>query len=97
MPIKRKTGEYFTWREFFSQWREGMKHITPLQQVKSNQLGFLVVFAGILWGMSLSVKTRTWWLLVILSGSFIITGNSFHANWRKKKVLEKIEEEMEDE
>lgn len=91
---KRSTGEYFTLREFLHQWKEGMKYLTPLQQAKSNQLGFLIVFIGIIWGMAMSIKIKQWWLLVILTGSFIITGTSFHANWIKLRLLKDIEKEM---
>lgn len=97
MPIKRKTGEYFTWREFFQQWKEGMQSVTPLQRARSDQLGFYIVFIGIIWGMIMSVKIKNLWLLTILSGSFILTGNAFHANWRKKKLLIRVEERMKDE
>ena len=92
MKLKKlSTGEYFTLKEFFHQWKEGMKNITPLQQTQTNQIGFIIVFIGIIWGIIFAFKTATYWVVVMLVGSSIVVGNAFITNWQKKEILKEIE------
>jgi len=54
MPtIKRgaRKGEKIKWREFFKLWKQGLEGITPLQQTKTTLVGFMPIFAGIVWGI----------------------------------------------
>lgn len=98
MKLKKKsTGEYFTLREFLQQWGEGIKKITPLQQCRTNQWGYLLMFIGIVWGIIISIQNKLYWLVAILFGTFIIQVGGFHSNWIRKKQLEMIEKEFENE
>ena len=90
----RRTGEKVTIKEFFHRWRQGMQEVTPLQQCQVNQLGFITIFIGVIWGIIYSIILKQWWLSIILIGSLIVSSTSFLANWQKKNILKKIEKEL---
>ena len=91
MPTIKRTGIKVTWKEFYQRWKKGMEEVTPLQQTQVNQIGFITVFIGIIWGIILSIRLEQYWLSIILSGSMIISGTSFLANWQKKTILKRID------
>jgi hypothetical protein len=98
MKIKlRRTGEIVTLKEFFKRWKKGAEEITPLQQTQVNQIGFITIFIGVIWGIIFSIRLKQWWLSVILTGSLIISSTSFLANWQKKTILKRIDKIMNDE
>jgi len=95
MKIKiRRTGEVVTIKQFFQRWKQGMQEVTPLQQCQVNQLGFITIFIGVIWGIIFSIYLKQWWLSIILIGSLIVSSTSFLANWQKKNILKKIDKEM---
>lgn len=93
LKIKR-TGEKVTWKEFFKRWKKGMEEITPLQQTLVTQIGYFTVFVGIIWGIIFSIRAKSYWLAVILIGSFIVSSTSFLGNWQKRQILLKIEKSL---
>jgi hypothetical protein len=95
MKIKiRRTGEKVTIKEFYKRWKQGMKDVTPYQQCLVNQIGYLTVFIGIIWGIIYSLMLKQYWLSIILIGSLIVSSTAFLANWQKKTILKKIEDTM---
>jgi hypothetical protein len=97
MPKIKRTGEKVTWKEFFKRWKQGMEEVTPLQQTQVNQLGFITIFIGVIWGIIFSIRLKQWWLSIILTGSLIISSTSFLANWQKKTILKRIDKLMKNE
>jgi len=91
MPTIKRTGEKVTWKQFFQRWKQGIQEVTPLQQCFINQLGYITVFIGIIWGLIISIITKQYWLSIILSGSLIISSTSFLSNWQRKEQLKKID------
>lgn len=71
---KDRSGKAVEGKEFVARWKQGIKQITPIQQMKVSLFGYSIVFLGIIWGMIYSGLYGQWWLLTILSGSFIISG-----------------------
>jgi len=99
MPtIKRgaRKGEKIKWREFFKLWKQGLEGITPLQQTKTTLVGFMPIFAGIIWGIVFSAMMKSFWLMLILIGSLPITGVQFISNVQKYKALKKVDETMKE-
>lgn len=89
-----REGKEVSGKEFLSRWKDGISKVTPMQMVKNNLLGYLIVFAGLLWGIVLSGKNHQWWLLTILIGSFIISGSQLTSLIQKYFLLDRIERGM---
>lgn len=89
--MKDRSGKKVTAKEFMSRWKQGISEVTPLQQTKVNLIGYAIVFLGIIWGIIISAITRTWWLMVILIGSLIVSGSQFLAIIQKYLILKKLE------
>jgi hypothetical protein len=95
MKIKiKRTGEIVTFKEFFKRWKQGTKEVTPYQHSVIDVIGFITVLIGITWGIIYSLMLKQWWLSVILTGSFIVSGNALWNSWKKMKILRKIDKEM---
>lgn len=96
MKIKNvKTGEWVTWKEFIKQWKKGIEEVTPLQQCRINQMGFIISLVGLVWGIVFSVRIGYWWMGIILIGGLFIVLVQYLANWQKKQILLNIEKQME--
>lgn len=95
MKIKiKRTGERVTIKEAYKRFKKGAEEVTPLQQCKINQLGFITIFIGVIWGIIFSIYLKQWWLSIILTGSLIVSSTSYLANWQKKNTLKKIDDIM---
>ena len=93
MPTDKK-GDKITWKEFFSRWKQGIQKVTPAQQMQANLFGYILVFAGIIWGIALSFKLKQWWLFTVLLGSFIITSTTVLGIVQKYLIIRNIERQM---
>lgn len=74
MPIT-KDGEQISWKEFMSRWKKGIEGINPLQQLKTQLIGTIIILIGLLAGIiicTLGIK-NLWWLLLILIGGLFNT------------------------
>lgn len=91
MPTKPRTGEKVTWKEFFRQWKQGMRDITQLQQAQVTQFGHVVSAIGVIWGIIFSFRLGYWWMAVILIGGMIVLSMQYVGNWQRKKIFEEIE------
>lgn len=95
MKIKiKRTGERVTLKEAYKRFKKGAEEVTPLQQCIINQLGYITVLIGIIWGIIFSFRLKQWWLVVVLCGSLIVSGTATLSNWQKKNTLKKIEDIM---
>ena len=90
MPIHPKTKERVTWKEFFKQWKEGMEKVTPYQQTVITQLGQIVSFIGVVWGIVFSIRLGYYWMMLILIGGLIVLGVQMLGNWQKKQILKQL-------
>lgn len=91
---KDKLGKKVTGKEFMARWKEGVKNITPLQQIQSVIIGSIIVLIGIVWGIAFSIILKQWWLAVILIGSFIVSFFGFYSNWQRYNALKQVEAQM---
>ncbi len=59
----------------FDKWKQGIKAITPMQQIKVQILFNAIIILGLVLGVvfSFMATNRLWWLIVVLFGAF---GNS---------------------
>lgn len=94
MPTIKRTGEKVTWKEAYKRFKKGAEEVTPLQQTQVNQIGYITIFIGVIWGIIYSIILKQWWLSIILTGSLVISSTSFLANWQKKTILKRIEKSM---
>lgn len=90
-PIKPTTGEKYSWKEFFKEWKKGMQEVTPLQQAVTVQLGQLISAIGVIWGIIFSIRIGYWWMGVILVGGLIVLGVQYLGNWQKKVILKQMD------
>lgn len=93
--VDRK-GKAVEGKEFMERWKQGIQMVSPLQTIKVSLFGYIIVFLGIIWGMVLTAWTKQWWLLTILSGSFIITGSQVSGVIQKLVMLMNIERGFND-
>lgn len=94
LQYKDKEGKPVTTKEFIQRWKEGIKNITPIQQIQSLIVGSIIVLIGILWGLIFSIILKQWWLVIILIGSFIVSFWGLYGNWQKLLLLKKVEAQM---
>jgi hypothetical protein len=88
---KDKEGKRIDAKEFISRFKQGVHKITPLQNAKVTLYGYWIIFAGMLFGAVVAFQLKTWWLLTILCGSFIISLMSFIGIWQRYDVLKNID------
>ena len=79
---------------FFSRWASGIKAITPLQQTFWSLYGTFIVLVGCFIGAITALYSKTWWLLTVLVGSFLISLMSLIGTWQKYTILKQMEEMM---
>ena len=76
---------------FFKRWGEGIKKVTPMQTIKVNLTGMLIILAGIVLGLVTTFYYKQWWIFVILVGSLIVQGLSFIGSIQKYLTFKHIE------
>ena len=91
-----KQGNELTAKEFMQRWKEGILKVTPLQTSKINLLGYAFVFAGIGFGLLVSIWARQYWLFLILVGSAIISSTQALAAYQKYLAFKEIERRFEE-
>lgn len=90
--MKDKSGKEITTKEFFQRWKQGIQEVTPLQQTKISLWGTLLVMIGVIIGLYVTFVSKTWWLFLILLGSFVMTSMTILGSLQKYWALKKIEE-----
>jgi len=91
---KAKDGSKLTFKEFMRQWKKGYEGITPLQQKKVALWSYMPIFAGVIWGITVTFIGKTYWLCLILLGSLPITTVQFISTLQQYKSIKKVEEVM---
>ena len=89
--MKDKHGNQLTVKEFFSRWKDGIAKITPLQSAKINMQGTLLMVIGILIGIISTIMSHTWWLVIILVGSLIVTLMSLVKLYQSYRIYKEVE------
>lgn len=89
-----KEGKRLSGKEFLKRWRDGMEQVTPLQQAKIQLFNYVPILAGILFGLVASGLNHTWWLFIILIGSFGITCVQTLGVWQRYRILKKVDDEL---
>lgn len=79
---------------FFTKWKQGIDKVTPIQQFKVQLFSYWIIFIGIILGIISCIITKTWWLMIILIGSFILTGMQWLGVYQRYRILQKIEKEV---
>ncbi|RLG10587.1 hypothetical protein DRN69_08810 [Candidatus Pacearchaeota archaeon] len=91
---KAKDGSKLTFKEFMNRWKSGIEGVTPLQQKKIALLSYLPIFAGIIWGIVVTIMGKVYWLTLILCGSLPITTIQFISTLQQYSSIKKVEEAM---
>ncbi len=92
--MKDRAGKKVTTKEFFSRWKDGINQVTPLQQSKINFIGSVFMFIGVIIGIITTFILKTWWLFIILLGSFLLTAMAFLSNLQKYFAFKKINDQL---
>ena len=79
----------------FKRWVEGMKAVTPLQMSRINMISYAFILIGLLIGVFSAMNTKTWWLLVVLVGSLLVTLVAYLGLWQKHHTLKMLNKQME--
>lgn len=91
--MKDKLGNQITIKEFFSRWKQGIQQITQLQLTKINLIAYVSIFIGIIIGLIVMLKSKTYWLFIVLCGSFILTLTAFISTIQKFIILKNIQKQ----
>lgn len=78
-------------KEFFTRWGKGIQQITQMQMTKINLIGIVLIIIGILIGLYSTYLTKTWWLFLVLIGSFAMVIMNLVAILQKYYLLKEIE------
>ena len=89
---KDRTGNKLTLKQFLKRWKNGVINITPVQQTKTTLWSFIPIFAGLPWGIVMTFLGGTYWLTLILVGSFPITTIQFISNIQKYKAQKRAQD-----
>lgn len=82
--------------EFFRQWKNGIKAITPYQMVKINIMGSIIILLGIIIGLATTFINGIWWLFIILIGSGFLAITGLIATIQKYFVLSQLNKAKEE-
>ncbi len=93
---KDREGKKLTLKQFGRRYKEGVVNITPLQQTKTTLWSFIPIFAGLIWGVSVMIMAKTWWMVLILGGSLPIVSIQFIGNLQKHRALKSVKEAMDE-
>ena len=80
---------------FIEKWKQGIQSVTPLQQLKAQLPSFLLIFLGVLFGIIVSIKNHSWWLLIILIGALGINLMSFLSTYQRYLTLKNVQDELD--
>lgn len=83
--------------EFTRRLKEGIERTSQLSKVKSQFFGHPFILIGIILGIYITMRTKTYWLTLILFGSLILELVSLFGLYQQYLILkkqEKIFEEM---
>lgn len=78
--------------EFMKRLKGGVEKVSPLQQTKASFWGHPFIIIGILAGMYITFKSKTYWLTSILFGSLILEVLSLFGTYQKYLLIKKQED-----
>ena len=90
-----RQGKQVTAKEFMQRWKQGIQKVTPLQQTKAQLWSYSLIFIGIIIGLFVTFNSNTYWLFIILLGSFGISFIQFLGIFQKYLMLKNIERRLE--
>jgi len=97
--MKTKTGEQITWAEALKRFKQGLADLTPIQKLKNEArgtliilIGFIVSFGAVIWKRT-AIGFLAYGLILIFLGSIIITGLKYISIKQQLKYFEKTEKE----
>lgn len=93
---KDRKGKHLSFKQFAGRYKEGIINITPLQQTKTTLWSFIPMFAGIIWGIVVTLIGGMYWMSLILGGSLPITSIQFISNVQKYKAQKAASEMMKE-
>ncbi len=91
-----RAGKELTLKQFGSRYKEGIINISPLQQTKTTLWSFIPIFAGLIWGITVMIIAKTWWMVLILGGSLPIISVQCIGNIQKYRAQKKCKEAMDE-
>lgn len=94
---KDNEGNELSFNEFISRWKRGIEGLTPLQKLKTQLHGTILILIGINIGIVISLFAFQvmWWLTIILVGALFNTFIQYVNQKEQIKLLETIEKQLE--
>lgn len=92
--MRDASGKKITVKEFMTRWKEGIQNVNQFQQTKINLFGYWIMIAGLLIGIITSIMSKVWWLVIVLSGSLIVTGVSTFVGIQKYLIFKDLEMQL---
>lgn len=91
-----REGKKVTGKEFMQRWAEGVKSVTPIQQVRSQILFSYITIIGLLCGIVVSIMfwSKMWWVFIILLAAIGNTVVGLIGIYQRYTALKNIEEIM---
>lgn len=93
---KARDGTPLTFKQFLVRWRSGIESTSPLQQTRITLWSFPMLVGGIIWGIVITLMTKTYWMALILIGSLPITSIQILSTWQKYQRLKLTEQVMKE-
>lgn len=94
---KDRSGKWIDRKEFTNRFKTGVQQISPMQQIKVSMFGYLIIYAGIIFGLVSTYKVELWWLFTILCGSGIISLIQGLGMLQKYLIYKNLEKEVDNE
>lgn len=91
-----REGNQLSLKEFMERWRKGVEGITPVQQSLTSLWSYPLIFGGLITGIVINIINKTWWILLILAGSFPITIMSVVSLYQKYRSQKKAQDAYEE-
>lgn len=81
-------------KEFINRWKAGIEMVTPLQRSKVDLVSYSIVIVGIILGIIVNIRTKVWWLVIVLSGSLLLLAMTYLGAIQRFRILTKFEQEV---
>lgn len=91
---KDREGNKLSFKQFRGRFKEGVVNITPLQQTKTTLWSLIPIFAGLIWGMTVTFISEVYWMTLILTFSLPLISMNFISTLQKYRALKKVADTM---
>lgn len=81
-------------KEFLRRWIEGIKNITPVQQLKSRCIGTIGCIAGLILILIVMIMRRVWYVIVLMFFLLFLQVIQYLGTRQQYLAMKEIQEEV---